>query len=76
MYPAPAEGQTTGQMELFNFIGTQFQSVPINTMSYNAGDLVYDVAWNAYIAVLQARNRPIPAKPKPSDIRLAFPPST
>jgi len=37
---------------------------------------VYDVAWNAYIAVLQERNRPIPAKPKPSDIRLAFPPST
>jgi len=76
MFPAPATGETTGQMELFNFIGTQFQPMPINTMSYNEGDLVYDVAWNAYIAVLQERNRPIPAKPKPSDIRLAFPPST
>jgi len=76
MFPAPATGQTEGQMEVYNFIGTQFQPMPINTMSYNAGDLVYDVAWNAYIAVLQERNRPIPAKPKPSDLRLAFPPST
>ena len=76
MYPSPGNDAMQGQMELFNFIGTQFQPVPINTMAYNEGDLVYDVAWNAYIAVLQARNRPIPAKPKPSDIRLAFPPST
>lgn len=65
-----------GQMALYNFIGTQFQPVPINTMAYNTGELVYDTAWNAYIAVLQDRNRPIPAKPKPSDLRLAFPPST
>jgi hypothetical protein len=63
-------------MEIFNFIGTNFQPVPINTMAYTTGEMVYDTAWNAYIAVLQARNRPIPAKPKPSDIRLAFPPST
>ncbi len=77
LFPATPDGnKTTGQMELFNFLGSQFQSTPINYMDYNAGDLVYDVAWNAYIAVLQARNRPIPAKPKPSDIRLAFPPST
>jgi hypothetical protein len=65
-----------GQMALYNFVGTQFQPVPINTMAYNTGELVYDTAWNAYIAVLQERNRPIPAKPKPSDLRLAFPPST
>ena len=76
MFPSPDGTSDKGQMELFNFIGTQFQPMPINTMSYNEGDLVYDVAWNAYIAVLQERNRPIPAKPKPSDIRLAFPPST
>ncbi len=76
IYPSPDNNSQEGQMELFNFIGTQFQSTPINTMGYKVGDLVYDVAWNAYIAVLQERNRPIPAKPKPSDLRLAFPPST
>jgi hypothetical protein len=78
MFPAadaknPDKG---GQMALYNFLGTQFTPTPINTMAYNTGDLVYDTAWNAYIAVLQSRNRPIPAKPKPSDLRLAFPPST
>lgn len=76
MYPSPDGKAQEGQMELFNYLGTEFQTMPINTMAYGVGDLVYDVAWNAYIAVLQARNRPIPAKPKPSDIRLAFPPST
>ncbi len=77
IYPAPPDGNSPeGKMEIFNFIGTNFQPVPINTMAYTTGEMVYDTAWNAYIAVLQARNRPIPAKPKPSDIRLAFPPST
>lgn len=76
MYPSPDGKSQQGQMELFNYLGTEFTPMPINTMAYGVGDLVYDVAWNAYIAVLQARNRPIPAKPKPSDIRLAFPPST
>jgi len=79
IFPVPDSDhkeQTTGHMELFNFIGSRFQPEPINFMAYQAGDLVYDVAWNAFIAVLQERNRPIPAKPKPSDIRLAFPPST
>ncbi|MXV13887.1 ferritin-like domain-containing protein [Hufsiella ginkgonis] len=78
IFPAPdsTDPEQPGQMELYNFLGSQFQPMPVNTMSYQAGDLVYDVAWNAYIAVLQERNRPIPPKPKPSDIRLAFPPST
>jgi hypothetical protein len=76
IYPSPDGKSNEGQMELFNFIGTEFQPVPINTMAYNSGDFVYNIAWDAYIAVLQTRNRPIPAKPKPSDIRLAFPPST
>ena len=78
MFPAadPKKPDQPGQMALYNFIGTQFQPAPINTMAYNTGELVYDTAWNAYIAVLQERNRPIPAKPKPSDLRLAFPPST
>jgi hypothetical protein len=43
---------------------------------YQVGDLVHDVAWNAYTAVLQHRGQPVPDKPKPNDIRLAFPPST
>ena len=74
--PTDPKNPTEGRMEVFNFNGTQFQPTSINTMAYQAGELVYDVAWNAYIAVLQERQRPIPAKPKPSDLRLAFPPST
>jgi hypothetical protein len=77
IFPSPDGKSSQGQMGLFNFAGgRQFASTPINTMTYNEGELVYDVAWNAYIAVLQERQMPIPAKPKPSDIRLAFPPST
>jgi len=40
------------------------------------GDRVYDVAWKAYVKVLTFREQPIPEKPKDSELRLAFPPST
>ena len=37
---------------------------------------VYDIAWKAYSAVLIHRGEDVPEKPKPSNFRLAFPPST
>lgn len=45
--------------------------------AYQEGELVYDVAWKAYTRVLQNRGvEKLPEKPKPSDLRIAFPPST
>ncbi|TAE17239.1 MAG: hypothetical protein EAZ95_06765 [Bacteroidetes bacterium] len=45
--------------------------------AYQEGELVYDVAWEAYTRVLQNRGvEELPEKPKPSDLRIAFPPST
>jgi len=40
------------------------------------GERVYDIAWQAYVKVLKHRQQPVPAQPKDSDLRLAFPPST
>ncbi|RFZ91030.1 hypothetical protein D0C36_18985 [Mucilaginibacter conchicola] len=48
----------------------------LGLMPYAKGELVYDVAWKAYSEVLQKRGVPVPDKPAPSDLRLAFPPST
>lgn len=75
MYPAPEP--MTG-MELFDFgPAPDFKSESIAKMPYAAGDLVYDIAWKAYCEVLKHRQQPIPDNPPPpSDIRLAFPPST
>ncbi|MNK02265.1 Ferritin-like protein [compost metagenome] len=75
MYPTPK-----GPMEFFNFTqnpdGT-WNNVPLpEQYPYKEGQLVHDVAWDAYTAVLKARQQPVPDKPTPNDIRLAFPPST
>lgn len=75
MYPDPK-----GPMEFFDFEknadGT-WKSVPIpGDYDYTKGQLVHDVAWDAYTAVLKNRQQPVPEKPAPNDIRLAFPPST
>ena len=43
---------------------------------YEEGDRVFDIAWDAYVKVLEYRKQPVPDKPKDSDLRLAFPPST
>jgi hypothetical protein len=43
---------------------------------YEVGDRVYDIAWEAYVKVLKHRQQPPPDKPKDSELRLAFPPST
>lgn len=75
MYPDPK-----GQMEFYDFEknpdGT-WSSVPLpNKYTYQKGQLVHDVAWDAYTAVLESQKKPVPEKPLPNDIRLAFPPST
>ncbi|XZF14632.1 ferritin-like domain-containing protein [Chitinophagaceae bacterium MMS25-I14] len=73
MFPAPA---ANSKMELFDFTGPDFKSEPFDAITYAEGDLVYDTAWTAYCKVLEHRGQTAPDKPKPSDLRLAFPPST
>ncbi|HYR84558.1 MAG TPA: ferritin-like domain-containing protein [Terriglobia bacterium] len=75
LYPKPAKGDTA-TMQLYDFEGSDFEPIIIGTMQYGEGDLVYDIAWVAYMKVLAHRGQPIPQKPAPSDFRLAFPPST
>lgn len=75
MYPDPK-----GPMEFYDFVKQQdgtWKSVPLSpTYKYQKGQLVHDVAWDAYTAVLKNRKQNVPPKPEPNDIRLAFPPST
>ncbi len=80
LYPLPDStkpDQKMGTMEVYDFEGPSYTPVRLNNIRYNEGDKVWDVAWNAYIEVLQHRGAPVPDKPtKDSDLRLAFPPST
>ncbi len=68
-----------GAMELNDFVGPDHstQKLP-GQVIFQAGDFVYDIAWEAYKKVLASRDSeaPEPVQPQPSDIRLAFPPST
>lgn len=75
----------SGIMELNDFVKQSdgsYSTVPLpageNMITFNTGELVHDIAWNSYVAVLASRNPPVPAPEKPvtSDIRMAFPPST
>ncbi|MDB5138381.1 MAG: hypothetical protein JWR12_297 [Mucilaginibacter sp.] len=88
IYPVIAqtpEGRnvTLGTMELNDFEkqadGT-YKTVPLpdgsNKITFKTGQLVHDIAWEAYTKVLESRQKPVPVKPKTSDIRLVFPPST
>jgi hypothetical protein len=85
LYPAPAPGEEVAFMELYDFVGQTAEPVLItNKMGqkelqrYEVGERVFDIAWEAYVKVLKHRNpdAPAPVKPKDSDLRLAFPPST
>jgi hypothetical protein len=83
LYPIPDSSepdQPFGTMELFNFKGETADPDRIpglkGLLRYDVGDRVYDVAWKAYVQVLTFREQPIPDKPKDSELRLAFPPST
>lgn len=67
----------SGKMELFDFTGTANKPEPIGKMDFVAGDVVHTVAYRAYLQVMQHRGKTPPeTPPPPSDIRLAFPPST
>ena len=85
LYPIPDSNEpdeVVGWMELFDFVGETAQPEVIKDgmrqvlQRYEVGDRVYDIAWDAYVKVLQHRKQPIPNKPKDSELRLAFPPST
>jgi hypothetical protein len=45
-------------------------------MRYQVGEAVHDVAYRAFAEVMNYRQTPAEPKPKPNDLRLAFPPST
>jgi Ferritin-like len=83
LYPIPDSNepdQPFGTMELFDFVGETAAPQRIKGLNgllrYEVGDRVYDIAWAAYVKVLKHRQQPIPEKPKDSELRLAFPPST
>lgn len=85
LYPIPDSSdpeETVGWMELYDFVGETSEPVVIKDgmrkvlQRYTVGDRVYDIAWDAYVKVLKHRKQPIPDKPKDSELRLAFPPST
>jgi hypothetical protein len=76
IFPAPKNKMTI--MNLFDFgPAPDYSSELFARMGYGEGDMVYAKAWEAYTKVLENRKQPIPPNPpKPSDIRLALPPST
>src|ERR1700722_3785521 len=68
----------TGHMDLFSFqqVDGQWTSVPVTAgQVFATGQNVHDIAWQAYFKVMQPNGTP-PAPPKPTPLRLAFPPST
>ncbi|HMG47101.1 MAG TPA: ferritin-like domain-containing protein [Allosphingosinicella sp.] len=71
---------THGVMQLFDFEPDEttksFTSDPICRMRYDVGDAVHDVAYKAFAEVMNYKQKPPEPKPKPNDLRLAFPPST
>ena len=77
MYPDPK-----GPMQFYDFVKApgpdgEWSNIDLSpTYNYTKGQLVHDVAWDAYTAALKNRKQPVPPKPSPNDIRLAFPPST
>ncbi|WP_238540027.1 hypothetical protein [Corallococcus macrosporus] len=65
-----------GTMQVFD-LHAGADSTPIDTLPFEKGSAVYDVAWKAYCMVLNSRHQSPPEKPSPpDDLRLAFPPST
>jgi len=68
---------TKSTMELNDFPAPDFKITPLpGDVPFAIGDFVYDIAWDAYTKVITSRGKTPPAKPKASDIRVAFPPST
>jgi hypothetical protein len=49
----------------------------VGSIPFERGDVVYDIAWQAYCEVLKSTSVTPPSAPPPADdLRLAFPPST
>lgn len=69
---------TPGTMTLYNFgPGPDHKSQPLGqSVSFALGESVYDKAWEAYAKVMAARGATPAAKPAPTDLRMALPPST
>ncbi|MEJ2856040.1 MULTISPECIES: ferritin-like domain-containing protein [unclassified Saccharothrix] len=65
-----------GTMRLYDFVGENHNATPIGKLTFERGEKVHDVAYRAYQAVMEHRGSPVPPKPAPNRVRLAFPPST
>lgn len=74
LFPAPPTAGTV--MALNDFPAPDYTPQSMGDMPYSHGESVYDVAWEAYTRVLNNQGKTPPEKPKASDLRLAFPPST
>ena len=66
---------SAGEMELFHFPDGN-RPLPVGKIPFAVGDSVYDIAWQAYVKVMQVRKIDPGKKPVPNDLRIAFPPST
>lgn len=66
---------TTGTMAVMDLVDGQ-GSKQIGTLGFSKGDRVEDIAFAAFAQVAAARGVPVAPRQPPSDIRLAFPPST
>ncbi len=68
----------SGNMQLYKFVngadGWTAQELTGQTIDFAVGENVHDIAWKAYFEVMQPGT--IPPPPKPTPLRLAFPPST
>lgn len=65
-------------IQLFDFSDNNM-ATPVGTITFNTGEKVHDVAYRAYLAVLQHRGNgltPDPNPPPANEIRLVFSPST
>jgi hypothetical protein len=76
LYPEPRPGYEAAYMEVYDFVGQTAEPDKIGLLKFEVGDRVYDIAWQAYVKVLEHRQQPVPDRPEVSDLRLAFPPST
>jgi len=65
-----------GEMKLYDFVDPNHSPHEIGSIHFYKGENVYDKAWEAYSEVVKERGHNPGEKPKPSDLRLAFPPST
>ena len=79
LYPAPKPTMTGLALYDFEKIGGEYEFKPLNEAlsPYKEGTPVHNIAWQAYCKVLESRKQTPPVTPPaPSNIRLAFPPST